>query len=216
MNFLENMGIKIKNKKLLETALTHSSYSNEHNCENYERLEFLGDAILEAVTSEYFYLKTDLREGDMTKTRANFVCEKALACYARDIGLGNYVRVGHGQINNLNDTILADVFEAVTAAIYLDQGFDVAKKYLDIIIIPYVEAKRDFNSDYKSQLQEAVQTSKKSLEYVVVNEFGEAHDKTFEIAVKIDDIVYGKGFGKSKKEAEQNAALDALSKSAVK
>ncbi len=216
MNFLENMGIKINNKALLDTALTHTSYSNEHGGENYERLEFLGDAILEAVTSEYFYLHTDLREGDMTKTRANFVCEKALACYARDLGIDKYIRLGHGQVHNLNDTIIADVFEAVTAVIYLDQGFDVAKQYLDTIIIPYIKDKRDFNSDYKSILQEAVQTSRKSLEYVLLNEYGEAHDKTFEMAVKIDDIIYGKGLGKSKKEAEQNAALDALNKSAVK
>lgn len=216
MKFLENMGIKTNNEELLKTALTHSSYSNEHNCENYERLEYLGDAILEAVTSEYLYLNTDYKEGEMTKIRANYVCEKALACYSRDIGIDKCIRLGHGQIHNLNDTIIADVFEAVAAVIYLDQGYDVVKKYLDDIIIPYIKEKRDFNTDYKTMLQEAVQTTRRSLEYVLLNEYGEAHDKTFEMAVKIDDIVYGKGIGKSKKEAEQNAALDALKKSAVK
>lgn len=216
MKFLENMGIKINNEELLKTALTHSSYSNEHNCENYERLEYLGDAILEAVTSEYLYLNTDYKEGEMTKIRANYVCEKALACYSRDIGIDKIIRLGHGQIHNLNDTIIADVFEAVAAVIYLDQGYDVVKKYLDDIIIPYIKEKRDFNTDYKTILQEAVQTTRRSLEYVLLNEYGEAHDKTFEMAVKIDNIVYGKGIGKSKKEAEQNAALDALKKSAVK
>lgn len=216
MKFLENMGIKINNEELLKTALTHSSYSNEHNCENYERLEYLGDAILEAVTSEYLYLNTDYKEGEMTKIRANYVCEKALACYSRDIGIDKCIRLGHGQIHNLNDTIIADVFEAVAAVIYLDQGYDVVKKYLDDIIIPYIKEKRDFNTDYKTMLQEAVQTTRRSLEYVLLNEYGEAHDKTFEMAVKIDNIVYGKGIGKSKKEAEQNAALDALNKSAVK
>ena len=100
--------------------------------------------------------------------------------------------------------------------IYLDQGYDVVKKYLDDIIIPYIKEKRDFNTDYKTMLQEAVQTTRRSLEYVLLDEYGEAHDKTFEMAVKIDNIVYGKGIGKSKKEAEQNAALDALNKSAVK
>ena len=208
MKFLEKMGIKINNEELLKTALTHSSYSNEHNCDNYE--------ILEAVTSEYLYLNTDYKEGEMTKIRANYVCEKALACYSRDIGIDKCIRLGHGQIHNLNDTIIADVFEAVAAVIYLDQGYDVVKKYLDDIIIPYIKEKRDFNTDYKTMLQEAVQTTRRSLEYVLLDEYGEAHDKTFEMAVKIDNIVYGKGIGKSKKEAEQNAALDALNKSAVK
>lgn len=216
MKFLEKMGIKINNEELLKTALTHSSYSNEHNCDNYERLEYLGDAILEAVTSEYLYLNTDYKEGEMTKIRANYVCEKALACYSRDIGIDKCIRLGHGQIHNLNDTIIADVFEAVAAVIYLDQGYDVVKKYLDDIIIPYIKEKRDFNTDYKTMLQEAVQTTRRSLEYVLLDEYGEAHDKTFEMAVKIDNIIYGKGIGKSKKEAEQNAALDALNKSAVK
>lgn len=216
MKFLENMGIKINNEELLKTALTHSSYSNEHNCENYERLEYLGDAILEAVTSEYLYLNTDYKEGEMTKIRANYVCEKALACYSRDIGIDKCIRLGHGQIHNLNDTIIADVFEAVAAVIYLDQGYDVVKKYLDDIIIPYIKEKKNFNTDYKTMLQEAVQTTRRSLEYVLLDEYGEAHDKTFEMAVKIDNIIYGKGIGKSKKEAEQNAALDALNKSAVK
>lgn len=216
MKCLEKMGIEIKNKELLETALTHSSYSNEHNCDNYERLEYLGDAILEAVTSEYLYLNTDYSEGEMTKIRANYVCEKALATYSKKMGIDRYIRLGHGQINNLNDTIIADVFEAVAAAVYLDQGYEVVKKYLQDIIVPFIKEGWDFNTDYKTKLQEAVQTNKKSLEYVLIREYGEAHDKTFEMAVKIDNIIYGKGIGKSKKEAEQNAALDALNKSVVK
>lgn len=216
MKCLEKMGIEIKNKELLETALTHSSYSNEHNCDNYERLEYLGDAILESVTSEYLYLNTDYSEGEMTKIRANYVCEKALATYSKKLGIDKYIRLGHGQINNLNDTIIADVFEAVAAAVYLDQGYEVVKKYLQDIIVPFIKEGWDFNTDYKTKLQEAVQTNKKSLEYVLIREYGEAHDKTFEMAVKIDNIIYGKGIGKSKKEAEQNAALDALNKSVVK
>ncbi len=216
MKCLEKMGIEIKNKELLETALTHSSYSNEHNCDNYERLEYLGDAILESVTSEYLYSNTDYSEGEMTKIRANYVCEKALATYSKKMGIDRYIRLGHGQINNLNDTIIADVFEAVAAAVYLDQGYEVVKKYLQDIIVPFIKEGWDFNTDYKTKLQEAVQTNKKSLEYVLIREYGEAHDKTFEMAVKIDNIIYGKGIGKSKKEAEQNAALDALNKSVVK
>lgn len=216
MKCLEKMGIEIKNKELLKTALTHSSYSNEHNCDNYERLEYLGDAILESVTSEYLYLNTDYSEGEMTKIRANYVCEKALATYSKKMGIDRYIRLGHGQINNLNDTIIADVFEAVAAAVYLDQGYEVVKKYLQDIIVPFIKEGWDFNTDYKTKLQEAVQTNKKSLEYVLIREYGEEHDKTFEMAVKIDNIIYGKGIGKSKKEAEQNAALDALNKSVVK
>lgn len=215
MNFLEKFGIHIKNTELLKTALTHSSYSNEtHGCENYERLEFLGDAVLEVVVSEYFYLHSDYKEGMMTKLRANFVCEKALATYSKEIGIDKCILLGHGQMHNLNDTIIADVFEAIVGAIYLDQGYSVAKKYIDTIIIPYIKEETDFNSDYKTKLQEVVQTDRKSLDYEVIKEYGEAHNKTFEVVVKIDGITYGKGIGKSKKEAEQMAALDALKKSA--
>ena len=214
MDFLKVFGIEIKNKELLQTALTHSSYANEHGGDCYERLEYLGDAVLELVMSEYFYLTTDFKEGIMTRLRANFVCEKALATFFKELGFDKYIRVGHGQEKKLNDTIIADVFEAVLAVIYLDQGFFVARDYVRQVIGPYIEAKRDFNEDYKTKLQEVVQTDKKSLEYVITNEYGEAHNKTFEVAVKIDNIVYGKGKGKSKKEAEQKAALDALNKSA--
>ena len=199
---------------LLKVALTHSSYANEHkNCENYERLEFLGDAVLELVTSEYFYLNTDYKEGQMTKMRASYVCEKALATYAKNIGIDKEIRLGHGQMHNLNDTIIADVFEAVVGAIYLDQGFDVVKNYIDTIIIPYIKRNINFNVDYKTRLQELVQTGKKSLEYETVKESGEAHKKVFEVVVKIDNIIYGRGKGSSKKEAEQMAALDAYNKS---
>lgn len=215
MNYLDKFGIELKNKQLLETALTHSSYSNEHkNCENYERLEFLGDAVLELVTSEYFYKNTDYKEGAMTKHRADYVCEKALATYSREFGLDKFIRVGAGQKCNLNDTIIADVFEAVVGAIYLDQGFRVAKEYINKIIVPYIKKNVNFNMDYKTLLQEYVQTDRRSLEYQVVNEYGEAHNKTFEVEVSIDHIVYGKGRGKSKKEAEQKAAYDAYQKSA--
>lgn len=214
MEFLGRFNINFKDKILLQTALTHSSYSNEHKgVSNYERLEYLGDAVLELVTSEYFYLNTKLKEGQMTKMRASYVCEKALATYAKEIGIDKYIRLGHGQINNLNDTIIADVFEAVVGAIYLDQGFDTVKKYIDEIIIPYIDKKIDFNIDYKTRLQELVQTDKKSVTYEVINEYEKNHKKTFEVVVKVDEIIYGRGKGYSKKEAEQKAALDAYNKS---
>lgn len=215
MNFLKKFNININNNKLLNVALTHSSYANEHgHCENYERLEFLGDAVLEVVVSEYLFLNTNYKEGQMTKLRASYVCEKALATYSKKIGIDKEIKLGHGQINNLNDTIIADVFEAIIGAIYLDQGFDTAKKYIEDIIVPYIDKQIDFNVDYKTRLQELVQTGKKSLEYEVVKEEGEAHKKIFEVVVKIDNIIYGKGIGNSKKEAEQMAALDAYNKSA--
>lgn len=214
MDFLNKYGIDIENKELLLEALTHSSYSNEHDCKNYERLEFLGDAVMQAIISEYFYLNTEDKEGVMSKTRASYVCEQALAFYAKEIGIDKNIRVGKGQLNNINDTIIADCFESVLGVIFLDKGFEVAKKYVYETVIPFIEAKKDFLTDYKSLLQELVQTDKKSLEYEVTNEYGPAHDKTFEVDVKIDNIVYGKGIGKSKKEAEQNAALDAYNKRA--
>ena len=215
MEFLKKYGIDINNKTLLNEALTHSSYSNEHKgINNYERLEFLGDAVLELIISEYLYNNYNLKEGEMTKVRASFVCEKALDKYSSDIGLHKYIKVGIGQMNNINEAIVADVFESVLAVIYLEKGFNTAKEYIYKIVVPYIESNYDFLSDYKTKLQELVQTDKKSLTYEVVKETGEAHNKTFYVEVKINDIVYGKGSGRSKKEAEQNAARDALNKSA--
>lgn len=214
MDFLNKFGIKINNQELLLTALTHSSYSNEHNVENYERLEFLGDAVLQILTSEYLYKNTNLREGQMSKTRASYVCEAACARYAEEINYKPYIRVGHGQINNINDTIVADIFESIMGCIYLDQGIESARSLFNQVVIPNIENHSMFLGDYKSQLQELVQTEKKSLEYRLINETGPAHDKLFEVEVVIDNIIYGRGTGKSKKEAEQRAALDAYNKQA--
>ena len=211
MKFLRELGIDIKNKELLYTALTHTSYANENNCESYERLEYLGDAVLELIMSEYFYLNTKYNEGDMSKIRASYVCESALYEYAKRINLIPYIKVGHG-IHTENETIIADIFEAVLAVIYLDKGYDVAKDYIYKIVIPYVEEEKVFLSDYKSHLQEMVQTEKKSLEYVLVSEKGPSHDKTFTVNVLVDNIVFGTGIGKNKKQAEQNAARDAIKK----
>lgn len=211
MKFLRELGIDIKNKELLYTALTHTSYANENNCESYERLEYLGDAVLELIISEYFYLNNNYSEGEMSKIRARYVCESALYEYAKQINLIPYIKVGHG-IHSENETIIADIFEAVLAVIYLDKGYEVAKEYIYKIVIPYVLENRIFLSDYKSHLQEMVQTEKKSLEYELVNETGPSHDKTFKVNVLVDGIVFGTGIGKSKKQAEQNAAKDAIKK----
>lgn len=211
MDFLEKLGIRIKNEELLKTALTHSSYANEENVDSYERLEFLGDAVLELATSEYFYLHSKLKEGEMSKVRASYVCETALAEYSKHIGLIENIRTGHGVDKN-TPSIVADCFESVLAVIFLEHGFSVAKKYALDIITPYIEKGVTFIHDHKSYLQEMVQTEKKSLEYVVTNEEGPAHNRVFSVDVIVDGIKFGTGVGKSKKEAEQNAAKDAISK----
>ena len=125
-----------------------------------------------------------------------------------------YIRVGHGQVGNVSDTIVADIFESIMGCIYLDQGLDAARHLFEQVVIPCVENHSIFSADYKSKLQELVQTTKKSLEYRIINESGPAHDKVFEVEVVIDNMVYGRGSGKSKKEAEQMAALDAYNKQA--
>ena len=209
---LKEYGIEIQDKNLLNTALTHSSYSNEHHTKNYERLEFLGDAVLELVLSEYLFLNTELQEGDMSKIRANYVCEEALDAYAKTMNLENFILVGEGQKKNINATIIADVLESVIAVIYLDCGLKTVKKFLLDLIVPYIEKNIQFKYDYKSLLQEMVQTDKKSLEYVLLKETGPAHQREFTVSVQIDGMTYGQGKGASKKEAEQRAAQDAYKK----
>lgn len=214
MDFLKKYEIEIENKDLLLEALTHSSYSNEHSCNNYERLEYLGDAVLELIVSDYLFNNETISEGSMTKKRASYVCEEALATYAKEVGFISFIRVGHGQLDNINDTIVADIFEAILGVIYLEKGFEVAKKYINEVVIPHIKKGDVFLTDYKSALQESIQTDKKTLEYVLISESGPAHDKTYVVEVRIDDMIFGKGTGKSKKEAEQNAAKDAFKKRA--
>ena len=220
MELLKKFSIEPKNINLYETALTHTSYANENNVTSYERLEYLGDAVLELVMSDYLYLNTDEEEGVMTKLRAHYVCENALYEYSLKIGLNNYLKLGNGEIasgGKFRKAIVADIYEAFIGAIYLDQGFEKAKSFIHETALPFLKNHQiDYFDDYKSKLQEWVQTDKKSLEYQIINEEGPAHNKTFTAIVKIDDIVYGEGIGKSKKEAEQIAAKNALDKCAVK
>lgn len=213
---LERLNIEYKNLSLYEQAFTHTSYAYEHNLSySYETLEFLGDAIVDLVVSDYLYKVNKYSEGEMTKIRASYVCENALSLFADDLGFSNYIKVGRGEYKSggtHKKAILADVFEAFIAAIYLDLGFEVAKEVAYKIIVPYIENPDVllFN-DYKSALQEAVQTNQKSVIYEVTEEFGPSHDKTFKVVAKVDDIVFGEGIGSSKKEAEQDAARKALS-----
>lgn len=214
--FLERWNIKIKNPKIYETALSHSSFVNEHRQKNdYERLEFLGDAVLELVISDYLYKSDYKSEGDMTKLRASYVCENALYEYMRDLDLIKYIKVGHGEIHegDIKKAIVADTFEAIMAAIYLEEGFLKVKQVILDIIVPYIENPEVvFFSDYKSTLQEALQTDKRSFAYETIKEEGPAHDKKFTVVIKIDNVIYGKGIASSKKEASQEAARIALTK----
>lgn len=217
MKILNKLNITTDNIKLYETALTHTSYANEHGCISYERLEYLGDAVLELVISEYLYLNFDYKEGEMTKLRAHYVCEDALYEYSLNLGLNEELRLGNGEEINggkYRKAIVADIYEAFIGAIFLDKGFDDAKKFIYDSAIPFVKNNSfEFIKDYKSELQELVQTDKRSLEYKIIKEEGPAHDKKFTAVVKIDNILYGTGVSHSKKEAEQEAAKDALRKS---
>lgn len=211
METLKKFGINLDNSHLLGIALTHTSYANEHNCISYERLEFLGDAVLELVSSDYIYKSKRLSEGEMSKKRSLYVCENALYEYAKELNLADYIKVGNS-VKYPNKTVVADVFEAVIGVIYLELGLDVVTKFFDDLIVPYIENNVDFLNDYKSTLQELVQTNKKSVSYVLVHEGGPSHKKYFVVNAVIDGIVYGTGKGGSKKDAEQHAAKEAIDK----
>ena len=216
MQILKDLGIETEKEKLYDTALTHTSYANENNCVSYERLEYLGDAVLELIMSEYLYKNTEYQEGMMTKLRSHYVCENALAEYSKRLKLNEYIKLGHGEYESGGSerkTIIADVFESFIGAMFLDKGLDEVKRFIYKHIIPIIERKEiDFFSDYKSILQELVQTDKRSLEYIIIDESGPAHNKEFTVEVRIDNMIYGVGSAHSKKEAEQMAAKDALKK----
>lgn len=216
----DKINIKPNDMKLYNLAFSHSSYVNEkHLKDSYERLEFLGDAVLDLVVSDYLYNNFSIQEGDMTKIRASYVCENACFTYASDLDFSNYIKVGHGEElegGRYKKVILADIFEAFMGAIYLDLGFDEVKRVILDIVVPYIEDENIiFFSDYKSSLQELVQTEQRSLYYELIEETGPSHQKLFTMAVKIDNITYGIGTAGSKKEAEQEAAKNALEKLAT-
>lgn len=217
-NFEKIIDYTFKNKKLLTQALSHSSYANEkkHPDGSNERLEFLGDSVLSIVVSEYLYKNlTDIAEGELTKLRASLVCEKSLHLFAQQINLGEYLLLGKGEENTggrERPSILADAFEAVIAAIYLDGGFEPAKRHI-LRFIPedLQNRKRVVFSDFKTILQEIVQKNpEEKVEYSLVGEEGPDHNKRFVVEVCLNSNVIGRGKGKSKKEAEQMAAKEAL------
>lgn len=221
-SFAKRLEVSFDDWTLLHQALTHTSYANEakkpeilHN----ERLEFLGDAVLELATSTYLYNNfPDLPEGEMTKARAAVVCEVTLAKRARILDIGKYLLFGKGELatgGRERSSILADAFEAIIGAIYLDQGSEIAFRYVltqlhdDLLTVKNGHTLQD----YKTLLQEVVQKkADQTIQYELLSETGPDHSKVFEFAVKVNEVVYGIGSGKSKKEAEQQAAEQALAK----
>ena len=200
------IGYSFKDKTLIERALTHSSFNRERNTRHRdnERLEFLGDAFLDAIVGAELYIRmSDVTEGVLTKTRALIVCEKALAVVAREFELGNYMLMGHGEASTggrNKDSILADAFEALIGAIYLDGGYQEAQKFTVKAFEKTIEGaiSGKIFSDYKSELQEHLQSGGKSvnISYIVDREEGPAHDKTFYLHLECDGKKYGKGYGK--------------------
>lgn len=217
--FEEKIGYEFKDKTYIQTALTHSSFANEHKEFNYnERLEFLGDSVLGLVVSDYlFRARNDLPEGKLTRLRANVVCEESLSAVARKINLGDHLFLGKGEKasgGSDRDSILADATEAVIAAIYLDGGFDQAKDFILSNLRDTIAKNIDGNifRDYKTILQEIIQGNNGKISYKLVGESGLDHNKEFEMQVKCGQDTIGIGKGKNKKEAEKEAARDALVK----
>lgn len=220
MEKLQNtINYTFKNQDYLKEALTHSSYANEQKGKKIrcnERLEFFGDSILSLIVSEYIYINCpDFPEGDLTKLRASLVCEDSLFKFAKQINLGSSLILSKGELNNRGaqrPSILSDAFEALIAALYLDGGKEVAQEFVLNFVVPEIKNyKKHPAQDYKTTLQEIIQKNPgELLEYVLVGESGPDHNKHFVVEVHLNSNVIGKGGGKSKKQAEQQAAREAL------
>ncbi|MBQ6907810.1 MAG: ribonuclease III [Clostridia bacterium] len=216
-NLMKLIGYNFKNPKLLKTALTHSSYANENNVQSYERLEFLGDSILSFVVSKHLYnSKNAFPEGEMSKLRAAIVCERSLDECALKIGIGSYLILSKGEEmtgGRRRMSILADAFESILAAIYLDSGLDEAEKFILSQLGNAIENAKNgvcIYMDYKTELQEIAQSVNKKVEYMHIKEEGPAHNRRFTVQVLYDGKAISEDIGRSKKEAEQNAARLAI------
>jgi ribonuclease-3 len=215
----EKIGYQFQEEALLKQALTHSSFANEqkiNKLKNYERLEFLGDAVLELISSEFLYNENvDMPEGQLTRMRASMVCEPALAYCARDISLNSYILLGKGEEatgGRTRDSIISDVMEAVIGAIFLDGGIENAKKFIYRFVLSDLENKILF-LDSKTLLQEEIQKKNTAqLRYELVGETGPDHDKQFHVEAYLNNQLIGCGVGRTKKSAEQQAAYEALLK----
>lgn len=218
MGFEDIIHYKFNNPQLLHEALSHSSYANENkkSRRSNERLEFLGDSVLSVVVSQYLFEHyKNLPEGELTKIRASLVCEKALYNFAQQIDLGEYLFLGKGEENSggrERTSILADAFEAVIAAIFLDGGLEAAKKHILSFIPKNLDVKKKITfNDYKTMLQEIIQQNPdEKVEYVLMDQSGPDHNKEFIVDVMLNSNIIGKGEGRSKKQAEQMAAKEAL------
>ncbi len=219
LNKLEKeMGYDFKDLSLLQTALTHSSFANEakDDIKCNERLEFLGDAVLSMVVSDYIFSHCpSFPEGDLTKLRASLVCEKTLCEFSQSLKVGEFLRLSKGEMNsdgNKRPSILADAFEAIIAAIYLDGGIESARKFILQFVIPLIKDPRPRKfKDYKTTLQEIIQKNKgETVSYNLVEETGPDHNKHFVVEVCLNNNVVGRGGGRNKKAAEQQAAREAL------
>lgn len=215
--WMQQLGYVFHDPSLLQQALTHSSYANEgkRELQSNERLEFLGDSVLGMIAAKYLFENDGSREGELTKLRASIVCEQALSSYSKELGVGERLLLGKGERMNggrERPSILADAFEAILAAIYLDGGMEAAREFVLPFLKKEIAAQRRRHfKDYKTQLQEIVQqTPEEKLLYVLVGESGPDHSKRFTVEVHLNSNVIGKGHGKSKKEAEQLAAREAL------
>lgn len=212
------LNYKFNNIELLKNALIHSSYANEvrGNTHSNERLEFLGDSVLSIIVADHIYHKyPNMPEGELTRLRASLVCEKSLCTLSRELCIGEYLKLGKGEDKNggrERDSILADAFESVLAAIYLDGGMSAAKKHIFNTVLRDLDHHSDDSfKDYKTTLQEIIQRNpEESVSYTLVDETGPDHDKQFTVAVYLNSNVIGTGIGKSKKQAEQMAAKQAL------
>lgn len=218
LNSLEKeIGYVFKKRSLLKQAVTHRSYANENRGSGpfNERLEFLGDAVLSLISADFLYKKfPSIAEGDLTKLRSSLVCTASLSEYARRIKLGDYLLLGKGELatgGNERDSNLENAFEALIAAVYLDGGIDKARRFVLRFLDDSVETHHISFKDYKTKLQEIVQEShEETLNYVITKESGPDHDKRYEVEVHLNSNVIGKGKGRSKKQAEQEAAKQAL------
>ena len=214
----QGLGYTFRNKALLENALTHSSYANENrerHLPDNERLEFLGDSILGFVVADYLYRNfPDKPEGELTRIRADLVCERNLAEAAATIELGSYLLLGHGEEQGggrKRDSIVSDAMESVIAASFMDGGFAAAKEIIDRLILSNIPKGRPRNFDYKTAFQELVQRKKdQQIHYELTGESGPDHDKHFEVEVLLNGRAVGRGVGSSKKRAEQAAAEAAI------
>ena len=212
----EKINYSFKNRALLEEALTHSSYANDNQLKiNNERMEFLGDAVLSLVSAQFLYEKfPDLPEGDLSKIRSSLVCTRSLSDFAREIDLGRYLKLGRGEMKtggSNRDSNLENAFEALIAAVYLDGGMEQAQKHILHFLDREIDTSHIGVKDYKTTLQEIIQKNKdETLNYVIVREDGPAHDRVFEAQVLVNSNVVGVGVGRSKKQAEQEAAREAL------